>query len=51
MLLHVKAEMMALLTLGDHCMASQTMYASHCLLVRSLHKRSKYKKDKNFKNE
>jgi len=37
---------MTFFKLGDHCMASQTTYTSHCLLVRSLHKRSKYKKDK-----
>jgi hypothetical protein len=33
-----KVDMMALLTLGDHCIVSQTTYASHCLLVRRLRK-------------
>ena len=42
-----KADMISLLTLGHHCMASQTIYASQCLLVCSLHKRSIYKEDKN----
>jgi hypothetical protein len=40
---------MALLTLGDHCIVSQTTYASHCLLVRRLRKWSKYKKTQKFK--
>jgi hypothetical protein len=39
------------ITLGDHCMASQTMYANHCLLVRSIHKRAKYKKEQKLKNK